>query len=414
MSQLYYSEQGHVIPSLCEELTDYRRARKALTLPSTREPANLFVLARSYPGNTLPLRVAVNGVEQPSLRPIQPDIYFWYEMALPPTLLKAGENVFEFWTDAPAMNAWSLGLENGHKDPRSFVSTDGGRTWRNEKLGYHNMGFGEYVVRVRLAEGRDPAPPALAWENRDHPRLRRLGELLPDEAWGDGTTHTRVRSLLTWASTSWYYRNTGAATQYAPWDPETILAWGKAARGHNGREPVVMCVQYAVTLVMSCLAVGIPARPAVFTGAINGFNGHFTGEVWFKEFNKWVMVDPTLDAMLFKGDEPLSVTEIQQAGDDLTRFIRFGPGQQYQTQNPVIESWIPDNLAKGVCFRHRSLWPRTDFLSQPELTPPGHGETAYSETDLVWETKDLAQGFGMFPYFGDSSYFDAPPQGFEA
>lgn len=414
MSQLYYSEQGNVIPSLCEELTDYRRARKVLSLPGTREPATLYVLARSYPGNTLPLRLSVNGTELPGLQPLQPDIYFWHEAVVPPSDLKAGANVFEFWTDAPAMNAWSLGLENGHKDPESFVSTDSGRTWRNEKLGYHNISFGEYVVRVRLAEGQDPPPPAMVWENRDHSRLQRLGEMLPDDAWGRGTTLQRVQSLLTWASTSWFYRNTGTATQYAPWDPETILAWGKAAQGHNGREPVVMCVQYAVTLVMSCLAVGIPARPAVFTGAINGFNGHFTGEVWFKEFNKWVMVDPTLDAILFMGDQPLSVTDIQQAGDDLRGLIHFGPGQKYQTQNPVIEGWIPENIEKGVCFRHRSLWPRTDFLSHLELTPPGHGETAYSETHLVWETKDLADGFGMFPSFGDKAYFDASPQGFEA
>jgi hypothetical protein len=50
-------------------------------------------------------------------------------------------------------------------------------------------------------------------------------------------------------------------------------------------------------------------------------------------------------------------------------------------------------------------------MTRPELTPPGHGETAYSETDLVWELKDMDDGFAMFPYFGDSNYFDDPPQG---
>lgn len=413
MSKLYYSEQGNMIPSLCEELTEYRHARKVLHLPGTHQPATLYILARSYPGNQIPLRLSVNGTELPGLQPINPDIYFWYEASVPASLVLEGANVFEFWADAPAMSAWSLGLENGHKDAGSFVSTDSGRTWRNEKLGYHNVSFGEYVVRVRLDEGQDPPPPAMIWEQHDHPRLKRLGELLPDAARMSGDMLQRVQSLSTWVSTSWVYRNTGTATQHAPWDPETILAWGKAAQGHNGREPVVMCVQYAVTLVMACLAVGIPARPAVFTGAINGFNGHFTGEVWFKEFNKWVMVDPTLDAILFKHDLPLSVTEIQQAGEDLTALIRYGPGQKFQSQNPVIEAWIPDNMEKGLCFGHRSVWPRTDFLSHQELTPPGHGETAYSETNLVWEVKDLAEGFGMFPYFGDSNYFDAPPQEFE-
>ena len=118
------------------------------------------------------------------------------------------------------------------------------------------------------------------------------------------------------------------------------------------------------------------------------------------------MVDPTLDAILFKGERPLSVNEIQEAADgDLAPFIRFGPGNAFQMRNPLISNWIPTNFAKGICFRHRSVWPRADFLEHPELAPPGHGETAYVETNLVWEQKDLSKGFGMFPHFGERSYF---------
>jgi hypothetical protein len=45
----------------------------------------------------------------------------------------------------------------------------------------------------------------------------------------------------------------------------------------------------------------------------------------------------------------------------------------------------------------------------PELTPPAHGSAAYSETNLVWETRDREDGFGMFPYFSGSEYFDEGP-----
>ena len=93
-------------------------------------------------------------------------------------------------------------------------------------------------------------------------------------------------------------------------------------------------------------------------------------------------------------------------------MTRWGAGHDFQLKNSMVSAWIPANFDKGICFRHRSIWPRTDFLSHPELTPPGHGETAYSETDLVWEVRDLQDGFGMFPYFGDDAYFDAPPEGF--
>jgi transglutaminase-like putative cysteine protease len=412
MSKLYFTESGHVIPTLCEELTDYRHARKILHLPGTREPARLYVLARSYPDNQLPLRLSVNGTELAGVDPRRPDIYFWHEVVVPASLLVAGRNVFEFFTDSRAMDSWSLALENGHKEPESFVSTDCGATWRNEKLGYHNVSLGEYVVRLRLAEGEDAPPPPLVWEDRQHPRLKRLYDMIPDAARKPGTTLERVRSLATWICTTWEYRNTANATQYGPWDAETIMAWGKAQRGHNGQLPIVMCVHYAVALVSCCQAVGIPARPAVFTGSINGMNGHFTGEVWFKELEKWVMVDPTLDAVVYQQDQPLSVKEIQHLGAGLAAETEWGAGHEFQVQNPLVAAWIPSVFDKGLCFRHRSVWPRTDFLAHPELTPPGHGETAYSETGLVWEQRDLDEGFGMFPNFGDESYFDAPPAGF--
>jgi hypothetical protein len=260
-----------------------------------------------------------------------------------------------------------------------------------------------------LAEGHDPDPPRFIWEDPSAPRLQGTRGLLPPRILAAGSTLERVQRLSTWVSTQWEYKNTSNGVSYGPWDAETILAWGKAGRGHDGLPPVVMCVHYAVTLATCCVAVGIPARCAAFTGAINGFNGHFTAEVWFEELGKWVMVDPTLDAMLFRDGVPLSVSEIQHAGSPLSNLVRFGPGKEFQIKNPLIKPWIDANFLQGVCFRHRSLWPRMDFLTHPEFTPSGHGSTSYCETALVWEAGDLEQGFGMFPYFGSPHYFDAPP-----
>ena len=72
-------------------------------------------------------------------------------------------------------------------------------------------------------------------------------------------------------------------------------------------------------------------------------------------------------------------------------------------------TFVHDNIEKGVCFRNRSIWPRADLLFHPELSPVGHGWTSYCEADLVWEKQHRDQGFGMFRYFGDADYFDAPP-----
>jgi hypothetical protein len=142
---------------------------------------------------------------------------------------------------------------------------------------------------------------------------------------------------------------------------------------------------------------------------VDGFDGHFTAEVWFEEYKKWVFVDPNLDAILCQRGVPMSVKEIQQAGDDLGHLVEWGPGTAVQRRSPAIADFITNNFLKGQFIRHRSAWARADFLSHPELTPPGHGSTAYCETDLIWEKGDLQDGFGMFPYFGDDAYFDVPP-----
>jgi len=410
MSRLYLSENGNVVPTLCEELTVYRRARKVLDLPPTADPGTLYVLACPYASSDLPLRLAVNGSEVQAIRPDAAPIYRWYDVLVASSLLRPGANTFEFWTDSTAMNAWSLAVEAGHAESQSFISDDGGRSWRNEQMGYLNVLRGEYVVRVRLAEGEDPTPPAMVWEDTANPRLESLQQIVPKQALQAGPLLARIRPLMDWICLSWEYRNRHGAAQYAPWDAETILAWGQAASGHNGQLPIVACLHYAVTMVSCCQAVGIPARSAIITPALDTGDGHFVTEVWFDEYGKWVMVDPNMDAIVWKDGVPLSITDIQRAGSDLSELIEWGPGSESQRTNPAISEWVERAYLRGACFRHRSIWPRADFLSHPELTPPGHGSLAFCETSLVWEKSDLQRGFGMFPYFADSVYFDAPPR----
>ena len=55
MSKLYYTESGHSMPNLAEELTTFRRARKVLTLPPTSSPASLYFIARAHEGIEPPL-----------------------------------------------------------------------------------------------------------------------------------------------------------------------------------------------------------------------------------------------------------------------------------------------------------------------------------------------------------------------
>ena len=318
-------------------------------------------------------------------------------------------NRFELWTDATAMNAWSLALEAGHAAPRSAISDDGGDSWRSERMGYLNAVRGEYVVRLRLAEGEDPEPPALVGEDGGGARAEALRQAMPSGALEERPWLEKVHILSAWLASSWEHTSSVRGAVYTPWDAETIVAWGGAREGHNGKRPVDMCVHYAVALVSACQVLGIPARCAVLTGGTNESNGHFVAEVYLPEYGKWIMVDPNTDGICWKDGAPLSIGEIQREGDDLSGVFEWGKGHAFQRTFPHIVEFIRDNLERGICFRCRSIWPRADFLAHPELSPPGHGSLAYCETALVWEKRDLERGFGMFSHFGGADYFDAPP-----
>ena len=414
MSLLYYTEEGRVIPSLGEDLTRFRHIRKTLDLPATDGTARVWILARCYPDNTAPLRLAVNGTEVVmSVGGERPGAYCWHHVDVDASALRAGANTFQLWTDTSAMDGWSIALEAGHANPGSEVSDDGGQSWRRERMGYLNAVLGEHVLRVRLEEGQDPPPPAVVWENAASPRVASLRQRLPSAARGDAPVLERVRALSSWLASSWEHTGSGRAEQYAPWDAETLLSWAPQQRGHNGKRPIAMCVHYAAALVSAAQSVGIPARCAVLTETVNGVAGHFVAEVWEPELGKWVVVDPNTDAFFVRDGIPMSMTQIQQAGDDIGDFIEWGPGTEFQLTFPHIVEFAEGNLKNGVCFRHRSVWHRADLLTSPWMSPPGHGSLSYCETGLVWERRDLDRGFGMFPAFGDAAWFDAPPAGWE-
>ena len=409
MSKLYANETGRVIPTLCEEVTRFRRVKTSLRLPAELSDGTLYLLGRPYRSENNPLHLRINGKILPTINTGDVAWYKWYSVSVPQKLLRPGPNTVELWSEATAMDGWSIAIEAGHSRPESRLSDDGGIHWRNHSMSYLNVLRGEYVVRLRLETKQDPRPPAMIWENPGNPRMEALRSALPARVKRPGTQLERVRVLSAWFALQWEHTSSARATQYAPWDTETILAWGRTKRGHHNQRAIVFCVHYAVAFVSACQALGFSARCAVLMNEANGTGGHFVAEVWFPEYKKWVMVDPNCDALFFKDGIPLSLSEIRRLGSDLTPYVSWGKGAVFQRTFPHMAEFIRENLLKGLCFTHRSVWRRTDFLSHPEYTPPGHGSLSYCETDLVWEMGDLAAGFGMFRYFAPPAYFDRSP-----
>src|SRR5438093_11633751 len=95
---LFYTEEGHVISTACEELTRYRRARKLLhLLPGATGSATLYILVRRYHDFSGPLHMSVNGHRFDYLAAEGQEHLHWAQVALPPGVTIRGENVIEFW-----------------------------------------------------------------------------------------------------------------------------------------------------------------------------------------------------------------------------------------------------------------------------------------------------------------------------
>ena len=129
-----------------------------------------------------------------------------------------------------------------------------------------------------------------------------------------------------------------------------------------------------------------------------------------ERWGRWVMVDPNFDLTIEGPDGPADLRTIRGLGEDLKSYVRAGTGIDSHLAVPAQRKWFEDVLLRGAVYRDRALWPRSDFLSRPELAPPGHGAAAYTELGIVWESRSADRGFGMFQLFGDNAWFDAPPE----
>lgn len=407
MSGLVTNETGRIVASLGEEVNGRRHARTELAIGA--EESSLYVLARSHRADGPPLEVRIDGTPVGAIPASGDPVLTWRRLTLPRGAgAGAPTSSVTLSSSGNAMDAWSLGVDytTGGGDQ---LSIDGGNTWSADRLGHLHLAPGRYVVRARVETAEDPQPPVHVWEDRRHPMVRDFLDQLPTEALTLSDPLTTARALSTWVCRSWRYRNTGEATQYTPWDPPTILSWGAREQGHAGHLPVVMCVHYALVLTAACQALGIPARCAALTGSVNGFDGHFVTEVWSEPLGRWVMLDPTFDAVVITPDGPADLDTIRELGTEVRHHVVAGPGIEDRLTMPSQRTWFEENLLRGVCFRNRALWPRSDFLSRPDLAPPGHGATSYTELDLVWDERCRDNGFGMFRHFAGVEWFNAPP-----
>ncbi|MCE9588919.1 MAG: hypothetical protein K8S99_00160 [Planctomycetes bacterium] len=417
MGRLFHTERGRMLIANNEEVTRWRWVRKELTLPrsAARHDAELWLDLYEYEGNTTPLEVFLNGRPLANLPAQRGEhkAWAWYKLDVPGARVRPGLNRIELRSASPAMNTWALAIEPGHEDPESYLSTDQGRKWRNSDMGAHNALRGEYVIRLLSNSPRlkPDKPPRVVYEDAKHPRVRELLTLIPEEIREIRNPWEQTLKLRSWQSTAWAHAPSGLV--YTPWDPWTMLDWGKRNAGHSLKGRIAMCVHFGAMFTSLLAALGHKSRCIVNTRAFNSPDGHFMTEVWSKHHKKWVLHDGNVDTHYEADGVPLSAFDLADRCDrdqlPLDEIIRVGPG--YHRQPPHLAAFYENLLRPGVGWKHTGVWTLNDYVSDPTHAPPSHGSVVYGETDFVWYDPCGRAPAHMFPHVvTDRKYFDRSPE----
>lgn len=418
-SRLYCSDAGRMLRIRGEELSRFTLAAKGFSIKERETAARLFLFVREYPGNRTPLRVEIDGRE---LAVLDPDpqrqgSWGWAEIPVPEGTLSRGENEFVFRAETSGFSSWTLGVSCQKPRGASRKSADGGATWpRGLLLGYDCTLTGEYMARLLVdpAEKPDlPRKPKFVYESPDHPKLAAMRKEFGLEKLcsGAGTDLERARKVMSWWTGSWTYeKNCGPI--YCPWDPFTVIPWKTGSWGGGYEKPLAYCVHSASCLTLLLRAVGLPAR-SIVTDSENpeGTGGHYLTEVWCREMEKWVVLDPHFDAVPTLKGEPAPAAEFQELAErNQCGQMSFIPGEAYGGNPRVAEKWLERWLA-GQGFWELGYYERGEMASHPELMPPEHGTTAYHESCFLWLDTDRTPHRPYFPLWTrDRAALTAPPE----
>ena len=136
---------------------------------------------------------------------------------------------------------------------------------------------------------------------------------------GKGTDFIRAKRLLHYLAprlthSSWY-------DNHVPCNALDLLEYSL-----NNKEQGINCLNKSKILQECCLAIGIYARRVcIMPFSPYDFDNHVVTEIFDRELNKWIMLDPTTDGLFIDENKtPLSLLEIRKkfANDEFVTFVK--------------------------------------------------------------------------------------------
>jgi hypothetical protein len=122
-----------------------------------------------------------------------------------------------------------------------------------------------------------------------------------------GNEFEKIKLILMWTNQQWQHSGNNTPTKS---DALSILKEARA--GQNFR-----CVEYGIVASSALNSIGIPARTiGLKTRDVEKVRygaGHVASEVYSKQFDKWIFIDPQFNVLPLLNDIPLNAVEFKNA-----------------------------------------------------------------------------------------------------
>ena len=202
------------------------------------------------------------------------------------------------------------------------------------------------------------------YESKDSKCLSVVREYFKlDSVAGQGDELSKIINLLHFAHDN--MRHDGGNRAFAEMDAIDLYNYCKTTgKGIN-------CRQLAISLCEMYLSIGIPARYVTCMPADPlDYECHVINTVWSSQLQKWLYIDPTMDAWVTDEDGTmLSIAEVRE------RLIKDQPlvlcetanwnHESQQTKEYYLGYYMAKNLYYFVCKKYSRFNPESDYRPNP-------------------------------------------------
>ena len=270
-----------------------------------------------------------------------------------------------------ALEALGRSVDSGYKRYDNMVNDNDLVSLRKDK---------KYQALLAMVKERQPlnvlkksAPYAqdsvkidfpFSYESKDSKCLSMVREYFKlDSVAGQGDELSKIINLLHFVHDN--IRHDGSNRAFAEMDAIDLYNYYKTTgKGVN-------CRQLAISLCEMYLSMGIPARYVTCMPADSlDFECHVINTVWSDQLQKWLYIDPTMDAWVMdENGTMLSIAEVRdRLMNDLPLVLCETANwnhESQQTKEYYLDYYMANNLYYFVCKKYSRFNPESDYRPNP-------------------------------------------------